>query len=119
MMHPKRLFGVTDVGSSEDLAEKLTHHTWTLCTGFRHAGYLYLNDSTSEDGVAEYAVFNEKTGRQVESITFGWYKPDKFGLYNEALGYIRKISAGEHGCISATPLPRIDSNRPHRCGACA
>ncbi|MEZ5065892.1 MAG: hypothetical protein R3B81_14255 [bacterium] len=74
MLHERRRFHVADVEGVYDLCEKLTQHTWTLCTGFRLRAegqtLLFLNDSTSEDGAQEYAVF--AGDRQVESITFGW-----------------------------------------------
>ena len=53
MMHKNRRWGVGPVSSAEDLARKLTESTWTLCTGFYvvvHEEFLFLNDSTHEDG---------------------------------------------------------------------
>lgn len=78
--HSKRRWSIAAVGSAIELAEKLTSHTWTLCTGFRFAGLLFLNDSTSEDGAQEYAIIDDNEAEyegsqaawQVESITFGW-----------------------------------------------
>lgn len=72
MIHEKRKFYIGDIDTAEELAEKLTQHTWTLCTGFRFKGYLFLNDAFNEDGAAEFAVVREDSGIQVESITFGW-----------------------------------------------
>jgi len=75
MLHERRTFHVADAASIEDLAEKVTECTWTLCTGFRlrveGQELLFLNDSTSENGAQEYAVFTPD-GTQIESITFGW-----------------------------------------------
>jgi len=70
MIHTKRRYCVRKVSSSADLAEELTRCTWSLCTGFSLRGYLFLNDSFSEDSAQEYAVISN--GRQVESITFSW-----------------------------------------------
>ena len=56
MFHKKRVWCVSPVGSAEELAEKITQHSWTLCTGFQIDGYLFLNYATSEDGAQEYAV---------------------------------------------------------------
>jgi hypothetical protein len=39
MMHKNRRWCVGQVGSAEELAEKLTGHTWTRCTGFELSGY--------------------------------------------------------------------------------
>jgi hypothetical protein len=66
MIHDKRVYNVTTAGSVEELAALLTEHTWTLCTGFELQGYLFLNDSFTEDGAQEYTVV--KDDRQVESI---------------------------------------------------
>lgn len=87
----RRRWNVGNVATAEELAEKLSgdNHTWTLCTGFRHGGFLFLNDSFSEDGAAEWAVVRESDLRQVESITFGWCTEA------EALRYIRGVLAGE------------------------
>lgn len=90
MVNNRRVWCVLDVDAPKELAEKLTERTWTLCTGFRHRGYLYLNDSFSENGAQEYGVINEKTGKQVESITFSWCN------YDEALAYIKDISEGKY-----------------------
>src|ERR1700683_917953 len=77
MFHPNRRWCVGLVESAEALAEKLTGHTWTLCTAFSVRGspqYLFLNDSISEDGAAEFGVVKAMLGGhvQIESITFGW-----------------------------------------------
>lgn len=75
-MHPNRPHVVATVESAEALAEKLTEHTWTLCAGFRLGDLVLLNDSTSEDGASEWAIFRDPKpcvpAIQIESITFGW-----------------------------------------------
>lgn len=104
MLHKSRTWCVTAVGSAEELAEKLTQHTWTLCTAFELDGYVYANDATSADGAQEYAVLRRdgETSEfvQLESITFSWCSEV------QALALIRRISAGEinscqYGWISA------------------
>ncbi len=76
MWHKKRMWSVTSVGSPDDLAEKLTQWTWTGCTAFELAGYLFANDATSANGAQEYGVLKpDQQGRdliQIESITFSW-----------------------------------------------
>ena len=59
MIHKNRCFGVGNVQTIEELAEKLTTATWTLCTGFRFQGLLFLNDSFTEESAQEYAVIRE------------------------------------------------------------
>ena len=86
---------IREVASPEELAHFLTEMTWPLCQGFVVAGhpdYLFLNDATSEDGLAEYAVvhggLDATSRRQVESITFS------FCSYRRALRLIREALAG-------------------------
>jgi hypothetical protein len=73
MMHHRRRFAVKDYTDAQVLARDLVTMSWTLCTGFRFQGLLFLNDATSEDGAFEVAVIEEKSGRQIESVTFGWF----------------------------------------------
>lgn len=57
--------------------------TWTLCTGFRWQNVTLLNDSFSEDSIAEFALVIDivvdgeqaKSGTQLDSITVSWCKP--------------------------------------------
>ena len=130
MFHRNRKWSVADMtedlkarwdyaGLSDDeaLAKMLVHQTWCLCTGFRLGGYLYLNDSTSEDGAAEYAIVKEATGIQVESITFCWTTDA------QAVRYIQKISAGKYdgenyGCALSNSA-RIEPSGHHACHLCA
>ena len=78
MMHNRRRWCVSAVATAEELAEKLTQHTWTLCTGFfvpTHPHYLFLNDATHEDGAGEFGVVAggmDGPHIQIESITFSW-----------------------------------------------
>ena len=88
MLNNKRCWCVGEVATPEELADKLTNYTWTLCTGFKIGNYAFLNDSFSEDGAQEYGVINLQTGRQIESITFSWCN------YNKALQYIYSILEG-------------------------
>ena len=102
MTHARRRFCAGDAASAEDLAMKLTDRTWTLCTAFRLGGYLFLNDSTSEDGAQDYAVVKTPAApsgphRQVESMTFGWCDSDK------VLGYTRKCLAGDYDGEAPAP----------------
>ena len=124
MMHNRRRWCVSPVTSAEELAEKLTQHTWTLCTGFvvaTHPQYLFLNDATSEDGAGEYAVVSgglDGPHRQIESITFSWCSQDA------ALDYIRRTLAGEDDASSfahALDLAgKLDVPTQHgRCRLCA
>jgi len=113
MFHSRRRFSVADVTSAEELATKLTEHVWTLCTGFRFGGHLYLNDALSPDGAQEYAIVRESDRVQVESITFGWCTHDR------ALRHIENITAGRcHESYGLVANP-IEPSISHRCPACA
>lgn len=76
MLHKSRTWCLHSVTDAEDLARKLTESTWTLCTAFGLADYVFANDSTSPDGAQEFAVLRSRDARgdyqQVETITFSW-----------------------------------------------
>lgn len=104
MIHDTRRFVITDVETIAALAELLTEHTWTRCTGFRLGELLFLNDSFSEDGAQEYAVV--RSGRQVESITVSWQSRA------EAHNTIESLLSGDG--IDLGPLePIIDDPDTH------
>src|SRR5438874_12498152 len=95
MMHTNRRWCVSVVESADALSHLLTERTWTLCSGFcirGHEEFLFLNDSTSEDGAGEFAVVKGGVGAashlQVESVTFSWCRPE------EALKHIEDALAG-------------------------
>ncbi|MEZ6128983.1 MAG: hypothetical protein R3C59_09890 [Planctomycetaceae bacterium] len=123
MLHNNRIWCVAEVASAEELAEKLTKSTWCCCQAFQIAGhprYLWLNDSTSEDGAQEFAVLcqNIDTGvhLQIESVTFGWCDDDR------ALQYIQDTLNGHHDhndwAFPVTPV--LQSLQEHgRCCHCA
>ncbi len=124
-MHNKRRWVVSSVATKQELAEKLVDNTWTLCTGFvvaGHENYVFLNDSTCEDGVAEFGVvkIDRETGKQhqIETITFGWCDHAK------SVEYIRQAIAGE---MDQTEFRRQvdlkietpEEHRKRRCSLCA
>lgn len=91
MMHKTRRFGVTK-WTREELAERLSENTWTLCTAVQtEGGTIWANDSTSADGAQEYALFRliKNEWRQVESITVSWCTKEKL------LGYAERADLGE------------------------
>lgn len=122
-MHNRRRWCVSAVATAEELAEKLTQHTWTLCTGFfvqSQPRYLFLNDATHEDGAGEFGVVAggmDGPHVQIESITFSWCSID------EALDHIRKTLAGDYDTSSfAHSLElagRLEPPDRHRCHLCA
>lgn len=107
MLHKRRRFGVSEVQSAEELAKKLTEHSWTCCTGFAFSGLLFLNDATSPDGAQEYAVVNEDTLEQIESVTFGWMKRDEALEVIEVL--VRRRSALTERVLPEGPVAVVKS----------
>jgi len=110
MLHHHRRFAVTVVPSIEELTEKLTEHTWTLCTCFAYQGLLLANDSFSEDGAQEYAVY--KDARQVESLTVSWMTQERLREVIEAL---LRGEYTEYGPVA--PL-HTEPASEHRCSLC-
>lgn len=121
MFHAKRVWCVTPKETPEEVARLLTGSTWTLCTAIELSGYLFLNDSTSEDGAREYAVVKKPAGPggqfvQVESITFGWCS------YERALDHVRRALSGEFDALDFVRAvePRLETAAEHRrCHFCA
>ena len=110
MLHHHRRFAVTVVPSMEELTEKLTEHTWTLCTCFAYQGLLLANDSFSKDGAQEYAVY--KDARQVESLTVSWMTQERLQQVIEAL---LRGEYTEYGPVA--PL-HTEPASEHRCSLC-
>ena len=95
MMHSRR-WCVGAVRDAEELAHKLTESTWTLCTGFQLGEYVFLNDSTSEDGAQEYAVVKRLSATQwvqLESIIFGWCTLER------ALNHVLRCTCWRDGSV--------------------
>src|SRR5437660_10485339 len=96
MMHAQRRFCISPVASAEELAHMLTERSWTLCSGFYvqgHESFLFLNDSTHEDGAGEFAcakVLGPSQWLQIESITFSWMR------WNTALELIEAALQGDY-----------------------
>jgi hypothetical protein len=107
MIHRHRVYRVTAVDDTEELATKLTEHCWTLCTAFQLRDLIFANDSFSADGAQEYAVV--RNGRQVESLTVSWCT--KAGLAQMLAELVDGTLGDDYG---AAPL-RID----HPDGPCA
>lgn len=109
MMHGNRVFSVAEVPDAATLADKLVNHSWCMCNGFKLGDVYYLNDSTSADGITEFAVFRH--GRQVESITFGWCDVSR------ALHYIEECANGIDSFEGGgAVMPRVETPAAH--GTC-
>jgi hypothetical protein len=112
VIHHHRTFGVRVVDSLDELVEKLTAHTWTLCACFAYQGLLLANDSFSEDGAQEYAVYKE--GRQIESLTVSW-------MTRESLQeVIEGLRSGAYEELEFRPLQPLHTEpaSAHSCALC-
>ncbi len=110
MLHHHRRFAVTVVPSLEELTEKLTQYTWTLCTCFEYQGLLLANDSFSEDGAQEYAVYHE--GREIESLTVSWMTRARLQEVIETL------LRGEYEAYGPVAPLHTEPASEHRCSVC-
>ncbi len=112
MLHHHRRFGVTVIPSIEELTEQLTRYTWTLCTCFEYQGLLLANDSFSENGAQEYAVYKE--GRQIESLTVSWMTRER--LQEVIEGLVR----GAYEELEFRPIQPLQTEPAsgHRCSLC-
>jgi hypothetical protein len=125
MMHSNRRWCVRPVATPEELAKILAKRTCTLCSGFYvtgHEQYLFLNDSTHEDGAAEFGVIKGPYGAvlhfQLESVTFSWCTVE------EAVAHIRDAIAGrmDESDFCRPVTLHLDSPEQHRhrqCGFCS
>jgi hypothetical protein len=112
MIHYQRRFAVTVIDSIEELVRQLTHYTRTLCTCLEYQGLFLANDSFSENGAQEYAVYKE--GRQIESLTVSWMTPAQLREVIE--GLLR----GDFDELEFRPIQPLQTEpaSEHRCVLC-
>ena len=112
MIHHQRRFALTVIDSIEELVRQLTQYTCTLCTCLEYRGLFLANDSFSEDGAQEYAVY--KGGRQIESLTVSWMTPPQLREVIE--GLLR----GDDEEIEFRPIHPLQTEPAgeHRCALC-
>jgi hypothetical protein len=115
MMHSHRIYRVVDRVHGElfstppELARILRDHVWCTCNGFRIEHLVFLNDSTGPDGAQEYAVFDTRSGKQIESLTVSWY-----ASHDKLADEIRSLLAGG-GVVMSAKMPSFG----HAEGSCA
>lgn len=128
MFHKNRIHSVKVYESPEEMAKWLSEYSLTLCTGMQYKNTVWLNDSTGEDSLQEYAVCRYKdaeTLEQMESITVSWCTKAELMMYIKWL-------AGEGPYVSdngeedweipvfyGTFQNRIAPFENHRCHLCA
>lgn len=109
MMHKTRTFSINKLDSFDELADQLLNYSFVLCQGFQVGEYLFLNDSSSEDGAQEFAVIHN--GFQVESLTVSWVKSKE-----EMLDLLAELP-GELVLWDAKDL-ELDYSPDHSCYHC-
>ena len=112
MIHHHRTFSVVVVDSLDELVQKLIDRTWTLCTCFAYHELLLANDSFSEDGAQEYAVY--KDGRQIESLTVSWMTRESLREVIQGLeeGAYPELAFSPHHPLQTEPASA------HSCALC-
>lgn len=119
MWHEGRRWQIKDVETADELADKLTEMTWTLCSGFRFGGHLFLNDSLNEDGAQEYGIVREATGEQIETVTFSWLGSDDESAAAAARRIIRDLTGHAYPAIAMIDVAaRVEPALGHRCRWC-
>lgn len=115
MIHKMRTFAVKTYTDLTEMCQALTDHSWCLCSGFRYGPLVLLNDAFSEDGAAEFAVYYEYHGAQIESITVSWCTAEK--LEKHIVGWLTRLTSME---VFNSDMPRIEEAATHqRCRYCA
>ena len=118
MPYHNRKWNVKTIERVEEMAEAMVGSCFTLCTGFRCNGILWLNDSVSEGEITEWAIHRDSDDRQIESITVGWLDSleDKKMIieYQEKFVSDGKPIFGEGALLLAGAL-----DHPEGCEICA
>jgi hypothetical protein len=132
MFFERRPHNIKTIDDAGELADKLTSTTWCLCNGFRIGDVIFINDSTSEDGAAEFAVIEVDSeqpthGKQIESITFGWLHDDVPAALEHIINALRgtpestaiglgpNVIAITSACVPDTSAATVPIN-PHPAG---
>ncbi len=103
-MHKDRIWCVSKIETSEELAESLADYSWCCCCGFELGDFLWLNDATGGDGAQEYAVvrkptFDDPNYRQVESITASWCTKEEILRYIDGVQGDTLSASSETGMV--------------------
>jgi len=123
MIHSKRKFTRRTLPSFAELGAFITKSpSWVLCQGFAvevepGTSWVLLNDSSTEDSIAEFCVLLE-TGdaiSQVESFTIGWM--DAAGISADMQALEDQRQAGTLKAYRHTPIAWHDEQQT--CELCA
>lgn len=118
MLHPDRVWCLTQVDSCEDLASKLTEYSWTCCTAFALQNYLWLNDSPCAGELEEYAVVKRASPAgpmlYIARVDFEWCS------YQATFSTIRQTLRGKLDSqrIAELVSPHLEIPAEHACSHC-
>lgn len=120
MLHDNRPFSLTPIATLPEVAHELTRvRSWVLCQGFEVSvgpgiSWLFLNDSTSEDAIQEYAfcLRTPEGIKQVESYTVSWAEGA------ELTEFLQKMEADRQGGTLAFLYGKV-TLRPHPSPSCS
>jgi hypothetical protein len=111
MLHERRVYQVAEFPTVEALAREIMRvSTWTLCSAFAAEGLTLFNDSLSENGAQEYAVYRGE--KQIESLTTSWMTEEQL------VALLRELAAGG-GVAYGGGRPSTDHGSLERCMFCA
>ena len=66
MINTNRVFGVMTIPDIKTLTRKMYHWRYNGCEGYQQNKYLFLNDSFSQAGAQEFAVFRVSDGKFIQ-----------------------------------------------------
>jgi hypothetical protein len=66
MIHTNRVFGVMAIPDIKTLTRKMNHWRYNCCEGYQQGKHLFLNDSFSQAGDQEFAVFRVSGGKFIQ-----------------------------------------------------
>ncbi len=119
-----RTWAVSAIATPEDLSAKLTQVAWKMCQGFQLGDILFLNLSTSSNGVQEYAVVAPWGSLliHIESIELSLCSQDAVLRHIKASQDIAWLMRKTHyfpspgwGCLVE---PKLESIEGHSCFFC-
>ncbi len=124
MMHDKRVWCVQEFDSVEAFANELiTTYATCMCHAamiLGHPDYIFLNDSTSEDAVQEWAIvkggIDGTSHRQIESLTVSWCDDEEI-----IESILRALSGDDDEAFFSHKIssPRLETPEVHdTCGLC-
>lgn len=114
MIHINRVFGVMTIPDIKTLTRKMNHWRYNSCEGYQQGKHLFLNDSLSQTGAQEFAVFRVSDGKfiQIGTMTI----PDR-SFTDNYLKYLL-VEAKKSKTKLGTYALQIEDAAEHQCHLC-